>query len=260
MNSLPNTRTVMSIATLIALAACTPASDHEADEHETPHWSYDGDTGPDHWGTMNETFSACSEGTAQSPIDIAGAEAQDGAAIMLHYQSATLNIVNNGHTVQVNHDAASSTMAPAGTFSLKQFHFHAPSEHTVDGRSFPAEVHLVHQAEDGTLAVFGILIEEGEANEAYASVLANLPADAGEAHDVADVAIDPATLLPEDLAYYGYDGSLTTPPCSEGVKWHVLANPVQLSAEQIAAYTAIYSGNNRPVQPLNERTVGAQQQ
>lgn len=218
------------------------------------HWSYSGDAGPENWGELSPEYALCADGSAQSPIDIRDASALNLVDIAFHYGESANNIFNNGHTIQVNIDAGSAIVYNGITYELLQFHFHSPSEHTIDGVSAPLEIHFVHQdPNSGALAVVGILLSEGEDdNEAYAAVFDHLPAQVG-APEAAGEPIALAALLPEARAYYTYQGSLTTPPCSEIVRWLLLDTPVELSAGQIAAFTAIYDANARPVQPLGRR-------
>ena len=172
--------------------------------------------------------------------------------LVFQYQPMPLSVTHKGYTVQVDFAEGSTVEVGGEHFTLLQFHLHTPSEHTMDGRSIPAELHLVHADSVGNLAVVGVLLEEGDTNEAYTPLVENLPAQAGEQR-TAEAMFNAADLLPANLQYVRYDGSLTTPPCTEGVKWHVLTEPVTLSATQIEAITALIPNTNRPVQPLNER-------
>ncbi|MBI1910655.1 MAG: carbonic anhydrase family protein [Deltaproteobacteria bacterium] len=219
-----------------------------------PHWAYDGEHGPAHWGHMSEEFAACSQGKTQSPIDISGASEEDTADIAFSYKPSKLNILNNGHTVQVNYDKGSSIKVDGVDFQLVQFHFHTPSEHTVGGKSFGQELHLVHKNDKGELAVVGVLIEKGKENAAYKKIWSNLPRKADEKKEV-NAEINAEELLPKTRAAFRYTGSLTTPPCSEGVNWIVLKSPIQMSAKQIDSIQKIMHRNNRPVQPIQGRKV-----
>ena len=218
------------------------------------HWGYTGEAGPEHWGELSPDYAACSAGREQSPVDIPSSAPLNSSGITFNYQPSALNIINNGHVIQVNYDAGSSITVEGKTYNLVQYHFHAMSEHTMSGQHTPIEMHLVHQADDKSLAVVGVMLTQGAENTAYAPTWGHLPAHEGPAATVAGVMVDAAAMLPANRAYYRYNGSLTTPACSEGVKWHVLQQPVQLSAAQIAALTAIYSNDYRPTQPLNART------
>jgi carbonic anhydrase len=230
----------------------------------TPHWTYEGDTGPSHWGGLSHDWTACSEGKRQSPIDIDATTRSDLPALKASFRPATLKIihhahvadaVNNGHTIQVNYTEGDNLSIGDEQFQLLQYHFHSPSEHTVGGEHFPMEMHLVHKSPEGKLAVVGVFIEEGEHHAAFDPIWSNLPASQGKENHLENVMVDVNRLLPADQTSYRYDGSLTTPPCSEDVKWIVMAMPIQLSADQIGAFRSIIHGNNRPVQPLNDRTV-----
>lgn len=218
------------------------------------HWGYSGDAGPDYWGALSPDYAICAAGSAQSPIDIRDASALDLVDIEFEYGESANKIFNNGHTIQVNVDAGSAIVYNGIRYELLQFHFHAPSEHTIDGRPAPLEIHFVHQdPNSGNLAVVGILLTESDgANAAYARVFDHLPAEVGEP-EARGESLSLAGLLPDARTFYTYQGSLTTPPCSEIVRWLLLNKPVELSAEQIAAFTAIYDGNARPTQPLGKR-------
>jgi len=242
------------IALILLLNACAPAAQPTM-EHAAhpPHWTYEGEEGPAHWGELDASYATCGTGQEQSPIDIAAPQTQDLTNISFHYQPSKLNILNNGHTAQVNYDAGSYIELDGVRYDVLQFHYHSPSEHTVNGEAFPAEVHIVHKNADGNLAVVGILLREGAENSAYGPFIDNLPASESEAKD-AGVTVDAAGLLPTEQTTYRYDGSLTTPPCSEGVKWLLMTTPVELSSEQLDKLDAMFEANNRPVQPLEGRT------
>lgn len=232
---------------LVALVSTAAASD-------PVHWGYEGEEGPDHWGELSPDFALCSTGTEQSPVDIPDGAALNSADLMYNYQPSAVNILNNGHTIQVNYDAGSELTLDNTSYKLLQFHFHAHSENTKNGQPAPMEVHFVHQNDAGGLAVVGAWIQSGSENEAFAPVFNNLPATESDPTTVADVTVNADELLPADRSYYRFNGSLTTPPCSEGVKWIMLSEPIELSQAQIDAFTAIFNDNYRPVQPFNDRT------
>jgi carbonic anhydrase len=246
----------------------TSDDDHSDDTH-AKHWGYEDalDTfGPASWGTDVDPDKAknelCTTGQAQTPIALrlTGASAADLPNLLFDYQRSRLSMLNNGHTVQMLYDAGStlSTMDGAATYPLAQFHFHAPSEHTLDGVSYPMEMHLVHLDSNGSpAAVVGVFIKAGAANAALGEALNALPQVKGQKSEPADAAISAKDLLPADKSFLTYAGSLTTPPCSEGLKWFVMKTPIELSQEQINAYTSIPGmlPTNRPIQPLNGRTV-----
>ena len=235
-----------------ASAAGQPAAAHA--KHPA-HWSYSSASGPTHWSEIDEGNTACRTGQTQSPIDI---RAKDGVkaplpAIEFDYKPTALKIIDNGHTIQVNYAAGSGITVAGKRYELLQFHFHKPSEERIEGKSYPMVAHLVHKSQDGALAVVGVLIDKGAKLPVMQAVFDNLPRRAGEEVAVPGVSIDIAALLPENKAYYTYAGSLTTPPCSEGVTWFVLKNPSHLSVAQIAQFGHRYAMNARPVQPLNGR-------
>ena len=218
------------------------------------HWGYEGEVGPEHWGDLSPDYAACSQGVEQSPVDIPATAPVNPPGLSLSYQPSVLNIVNNGHAIQVNYDQGSSLEIGGATYPLVQFHLHSLSEHTLNGAHTPMELHLVHKDAGGHVAVIGVMIAEGAENPAYEPILAHMPAEEGEPQVINGVTVNAGDLLPADQRYYRYNGSLTTPPCTEGVTWFVMAAPVELSTEQIAAFQSIYNNNYRPVQPLNERT------
>ena len=236
---------------LMLSSACTP----QQAEPTPPHWTYEGEEGPSHWGELDTTYAVCGTGKSQSPIDVANPAEQDLANISFHYQPSEVNILNNGHTVQVNYDAGSYIELDNARYDVVQFHYHAPSEHTVDEESFPAELHIVHRNADGNLAVVGILLKEGTENAAYQPFINNLPAEKTDTKD-AGVKINGMDLLPPVQTTFRYSGSLTTPPCTEGVNWLLMTTPVDLSMQQLTALDSLFEGgNNRPVQPINDRTL-----
>ena len=243
-----------ALAALI-ISACAGRG---AGSHDGAHWGYEGKSGPAHWGEMGEEFALCGTGKAQSPVDLdpGAAAAETEAAISLNYQAGGAEVVNNGHTIQVNFEPGSTMSVGADEFDLLQLHFHHTSEHTVGGKSYPMEMHLVHKSKGGTLAVLGVLISAGEESAAIAPVWAAIPAGAGEKSALKSP-ISGASLLPASMKTYRYSGSLTTPPCSEGVRWHVLSEPITFSQAQIDAFAALYRVNNRPVQPLHGRALSS---
>ncbi len=220
-----------------------------------PHWDYDGKEGPEHWGKLHKDFATCGLGHKQSPINITDTVKDKLPAIEFNYQPSPLKIVNNGHTVQVNFIDGSGIKIGADRYALLQFHVHTPSEEQVKGRAYDMVAHLVHKNAAGQLAVVGVLFEKGAGNAALAPVVARLPKNAGPERVHAEISVDAAKLLPADKGYYTFEGSLTTPPCSEGVRWMVLKTPVTASAAQLEAIKAIVHHNARPVQPLHGRVV-----
>jgi carbonic anhydrase len=245
-----------------AMAALTAAFAAPDDRHEgnesaqtpSPHWTYAGDKGPEHWGELGPENSPCSAGLQQSPVDLAHALGANAPAPVPRWIPASnTTVANNGHTLQVNIANGGAITLEGKSYALKQFHFHHPSEHVIEGKTFPLEVHLVHAAPDGDLAVVGVLFEEGAANPALDPIWATAPIRAGEVRINAQ--IDPARLLPPVAGVYRYEGSLTTPPCSETVHWTIMSTPATASASQLAAFASLFPLNARPVQPLNRRYV-----
>lgn len=271
------TRMFGLLTLLLGIAACQGTGDdtrseapdqahtaQEAATHASPHWSYEGETGPDHWGHLSNDWSECGQGQSQSPVDIDQTVQAEVGHLGSTYQPASLKIIhhehmadgiNNGHTIQINYTEGDVLTLGVDTFQLVQYHFHSPSEHTVRGRHYAMEMHMVHKSADHRLAVVGVLIEEGLHNSAFDPIWSNLPEGKGSEVHLEAVQVDVNELLPANTASYRYEGSLTTPPCSEGVQWVVMATPIQLSSAQIEAFRRLVHGNNRPVQPLNGRQI-----
>lgn len=217
-------------------------------------WGYEGENGPENWAKLSPDFFACN-GKNQSPIDLNGFIKAELKPLKIKYQAGGQTIVNNGHTVQINYASGSTLGLDGKVFELKQFHFHAPSENLIKGKSYPLEGHLVHADKDGNLAVLAVMFVKGKANKALAQAWAAMPHEAGAPQPLPTL-VSAQELLPKSRAYYRFNGSLTTPPCSEGVRWLVLKHPVTASAEQIAAFEKVmHHPNNRPVQPVNARPV-----
>jgi carbonic anhydrase len=255
-------------AVVLGTVGCAPADENAVGEHEAVvHWGYQGEEGPEHWAELSDDFALCGSGTVQSPIDLgaavpmapgAGTEMQRDygtGALSIARHDHVVDVLDNGHTIQVTYEEGSTLTVGRVEYELLQFHFHAPSEHTIDGGHYPMELHLVHRAESGELAVLGVFIEEGESNPAFDALIEGLPSAAGEERRFTDVEIEVDAFISSEDEYYRYEGSLTTPPCSEGVHWAVLTEPLHASAEQIAALDAAMPANNRPVQALGSREV-----
>jgi carbonic anhydrase len=259
----------LTIACLVTVSATAVA--------ETPHFTYSGERGPANWSKLSADFAACQAGKNQSPINIAAMQNVELPPLELDYSTLALNFVNNGHAVQANYAAGStlsddyhesspnavhvnydsgSTIGHLGaTYELKQFHFHSPSEHQLNGKNLPVEIHFVHADANGNLAVIAVFVTEGTAHPTIAQLWENLPGKEGESNNL-DKQIGASDLLPESKDYSYYQGSLTTPPCSEGVRWLIMQQSIALSGDQITALKkAIGMDNNRPVQPLNGRTI-----
>ena len=243
------------ICTALALIASgTTLAAEEGHAHRHAHWSYSGATDARHWSELQEDFATCKLGKEQSPIDIRDAKKGELPAIGFAYKVGAAEIVNNGHTIQVNPAAGGTLTLASGEYKLVQFHFHAPSEEKIDGKAYPLGAHFVHRNDEGKLAVVGVLFKIGKENPVLAKIFAAMPKKA-ESKSALPGELDPADLLPASRDYYAFTGSLTTPPCSEGVRWQILQTPVELSKAQLAAFRKLYPMNARPVQPLNGRTV-----
>lgn len=233
-----------------SIAADAPA---KSDTHGAPHWSYGGAEGPEYWGSLAETFGTCRTGAEQSPINLTITGPTGGDPVQLFWNAqADWTVVNNGHTIQANTDNGGMMTVDGKDFALLQFHFHTPSEHAIEGRRSDMEVHFVHKAASGELAVLGVMIEGGGRNQLFDAIIGAAPRVTGEA---ATGMRDPSALLPSDPSFFRYQGSLTTPPCSETVLWTVLSQPIQVSDAQIDAFQALYAMNARPLQALNRRYV-----
>jgi len=231
-----------------------PVAAQASDVKHTSHWAYTGHEGPSHWGDLSKDYHACKAGKSQSPIDISASKYGSANPVSISYNSKAVSILNNGHTIQVNIADGSNITVSGKSYKLLQFHFHTPSEHTINGKHADMVAHLVHKSADGQLGVIGILMKKGKTNEALAQFWPHMPQKAGTKANLS-VKANARDLLPSDLSYYNYSGSLTTPPCSEGVNWLVLMNPVEVSAKQIATFTSVIHKNVRPVQPLNGREI-----
>lgn len=220
----------------------------------TIHWSYEGATAPEFWGQLDPAYAACSIGKSQSPVDIADVTPQPLPAIEFHYQPTCLRVINNGHTIQVNYDPGSYIDVDGARYDLLQFHFHTPSEHTFGGKFADLELHLVHKSQDGKFAVVGVVFYAGTENAALQPIWDNMSLVEGPEQRV-PLTYNAIDLLPAIHTTYRYSGSLTTPPCSEGVFWAVMTTPLTMSRVQVHAFEAIFMYNNRPVQPLNGRII-----
>lgn len=222
-----------------------------------PHWTYDGDTGPQAWGQLKPEFNVCAIGKRQSPIAIESGATLQGPAepLQFAYSPSNASVVNNGHTIQVDVQGDNQLTVRGSVYRLLQFHFHTPSEEQVNGKRYPLVAHLVHKNAEGQLAVVAVLMDEGESNPMMDTVWTYMPLDAGDRVRMPQGLLDVNALLPKDQRYYQFMGSLTTPPCSENVLWMVLKTPITLSKAQHTLFAQLYPHNARPVQPLNGRVV-----
>ena len=241
----------------------------------TVQWTYSGNTGPSDWAKLNPDFALCGQGKAQSPINIPSATHNIPDLLDINYVSAPLiemdnglttlmlgntsTVINDGHGLQVNFPSSKETINLDGTvYNLVQFHLHTPSENTLSGHPFAGEIHFVHQGPNGKVAVIAVFIKVGKANPTLQEIINHLPKQEGQAVAVQSETINPANLIPARQNYYSFKGSLTTPPCTEGLEWLVMINPITASQAQIDALTAATGGHTaRPIQPLNNRPVTA---
>lgn len=229
------------------------------------HWGYEGEHGPAAWSTLSPVYAPCAEGKSQSPINLGPFSTTGSEGWKVNYKTTSLKIahhehmtaiIDNGHTIQVKVDEGSTLTIREKTYHLKQFHFHIPSEHTLEGKHLPMEMHMVHQSEDGNLAVVGILYQEGKIpDDNLAKIIANLPTARGDSIYISNLHHELKIHIPEDTDAYHYVGSFTTPPCSENVQWLVLRNTLTLTADQLRILSDRISPNNRPTQPLHDRKV-----
>jgi carbonic anhydrase len=249
-----------------ALSANSSASKAAADAHRsplpdghsavahTPHWDYQGEGGPQAWAQLKNEFATCANGKRQSPIDIRDGIKVQLDSVQFDYRSSNFRVVDNGHTVQVNVAPGNFIEVTGKRFELQQFHFHRPSEERINGRLFDMVAHLVHKDIEGRLAVVAVLLDRGNAQPLVQAIWNNLPLEKGD-EVIARLPLDLNELLPTERSYYTYMGSLTTPPCSEGVLWMVMKTPVTISAEQIAIFSRLYPMNARPIQSASGRLI-----
>lgn len=273
---------LLSIALILSsfLAACSeqtiPIEEHVNDvkaEQTTSHlatevkeangshpadWSYEGDTGPAHWGELDPTYAGCSKGKEQSPINIEPSQIKESEMkvdMTIQYEPTTVTLENTGNTIQANPITKRNMIVLNDKeYALEQFHFHTPSEHQFNGKSSPMELHLVHKDPYGKLAVLGVMIQEGNENERLAAAWNVLPKKTSEKTIVKEP-VDVKSLLPQKQTNFHYNGSLTTPPCTEGIKWLVFEHPIYMSKDQIQAFKDLFPDNHRPVQPINDREI-----
>lgn len=218
------------------------------------HWGYSGEVGADNWAKLSADNYQCS-GNNQSPINLTGFIEAELAPIKFNYGATAKEILNNGHTVQVNLNSGSSIKLDGISFDLLQFHFHAPSENHINGQSYPLEAHFVHSDKSGNLAVVAVMFKEGGESQGLMPAWQQMPKHEGDTHALT-TKFDGMNILPESKDYYRFNGSLTTPPCSEGVRWLVMKTAVEASKQQITAFTSVlHEPNNRPIQATNARPV-----
>ena len=245
-------------ASALAFAGCSeagtdaPSTSTEAAATSEVHWGYEGDGSPEHWGNLSAEFEACGTGQEQSPINLSDAIPEDLADIEFAYAASAGEVLNNGHTLQYTPSNTQRVTLDGEELELAQLHMHTPAEHEVDGKQLPVEIHFVHKNTAGEITVLGILVEEGAPNELVQYLLDNAPETVDASH-ISQEEVNIADALPASQEYITYAGSLTTPPCSENVRWIVMTQPVTASAEQLQAFESLIGKNARPVQDQNGR-------
>jgi carbonic anhydrase len=245
----------IALVSLIATLASVPIGARA--QWKTP-WSYEGEKGPEHWGDLDPEYATCKIGKEQSPIDIRNSRKAQLSAIRFEYKNGPVKIINNGHTaVRVNYAPGNGNFLFVGNqrYELRQFHFHHPSEESIQGKHYDMVTHLMHESSDRKIAGVAVLLKAGRANAIVERLWEHMPNTPGKEEVIAGVEVDPAGLLPRDTSYYTYMGSQTAPPCTEGVTWFVLKNAMEISPEEIGAFAALYPHDVRPPQPLNGRVV-----
>ncbi|QLC22244.1 carbonic anhydrase family protein [Parasphingopyxis sp. CP4] len=252
--------TVLLAVSAVALAACSGPAERETGPDEgvdgavdDASWTYDNSA---EWGTANEDYATCATGTVQSPINFVRADATDSedVSLQINWQSGPMTIEGAGYNSNVVAPEGGYIMLEGERYDFIQAHMHMPSEYTIEGEQPAGDIHFVHASEAGELAVIGVFLAEGEANEALAAAFDAFSTDEGS-QTLEGVTFDPSAVLPETQSFFRFPGSLTTPPCSEGVNWVFMSEPVTISAEQITAYTELYGNTARPVQPTGDREI-----
>lgn len=236
------------------IALLTLATVHTAQAGSTHDWGYGSHKAPEHWASLNTNYQSCA-GANQSPINIHQTVQAKLPPLKFNYHTSAQDIIHNGHTIQINFKPGNDLNLDNQQFELKQFHLHSPSENQIQGKSYPMEMHLVHASTTGELAVVAVMFDEGKENQKLAKLWKELPKKVGAAIPLKQQDLASA-FLPDNLEYYRFNGSLTTPPCTEGVRWIVLKDIQQASKQQIEAFSKLMEHpNNRPVQPQNARVV-----
>lgn len=245
--SLKNTLISIFVVFIVALMLA------EGEPEPLAHWSYGEEDGPKEWASLDDRYAMCEEGLNQSPINITNVIEAQLAPLAFAGSAKGTTFSNNGHSVEVKFAGGNTLTVDNKEYSLKQIHFHTPSENTINGKSFPMEAHLVH-ASGSSLAVVAVMFEVGSDNVVLNKLLRNLPENAQDKNELKSE-VTGYEILPANKEYFRFNGSLTTPPCSEGVKWLVLKEAVQISESQLKDFTAVMPKNNRPVQEINARTI-----
>jgi carbonic anhydrase len=245
---------ILAIATAVAAVAVRSSAEAGGAHH---HWSYSGNEGPSRWGQLDSAYRVCETGKTQAPINIEKKDVSTAKLpqLVFNYRPVPLDVIDNGHTIQVNYAPGSALLVGGKRYELVQFHFHHPSEEEIDGKRFEMVVHLVHRDAAGQLAVVAVLLRVGHENPLLATLWGGLPKPGNHEPQITKARINAGGLLPSDHGYYAFSGSLTTPPCLEGVRWMALKTPVEISKAQVATFASRYPDNARPVQRLNGRHV-----
>lgn len=244
---------------LLLIAAFLIGSSAFAAAQTAPNWSYEGKTGPLNWGKLDPAYRACGSGHEQSPIDIRGAHLNKTLQpIEYHYMAGSVSLENTGRTILVHVRPGSYILVNGERYELEQFHFHHPAEEAVKGRLTDMDVHMVHKSADGKIVVVAIrlALDRGEPNAVLAALWPHLPKAAGTSEKVDDM-INPAGFLPADRGYWTYVGSLTAPPCTEGVRWFIYEDTLSMSLSQLKVISALFPINSRPLQDPHGRKVEA---
>ena len=237
---------------VVVLAMSFNAYSEESKTHQGGHWGYVDEAGPEHWADLSEDYVTCKTGTKQSPIDLRESVKARLSPLEFDYRAVPLKVLNNGHTIQVDQKGAGSLKFQGQEYQLLQFHFHTPSEHHVAGQPREMEAHFVHKNAQGQLAVVGVLIKSGKENGVLKAVWEGMPKEVKETM-VKGAVINAGDVLPQGKHYQHYIGSLTTPPCSEGVRWIVMNEPIEMSQAQVEAFKSLFPHNARPVQSMEDR-------
>ncbi len=242
-------RTLLLLITYIFIVSAAFAAE------DNTQWGYEGETGPEYWAELDPKFSGC-KGFNQSPINISNTTRALLSDITFDYHDVVFNMLNNGHTIQLNYAGGSSISVDGRIFDLQQFHFHSPSENHINGMSYPMEVQLVHKDADGNLGVIGVMFKEGAENPMIKGLWGHLKeAVVGQDLVKEGIQINAYGILPSNKEYYRFNGSLTTPPCSEGVMWMVMKEPLEISSRQVRQFVNLIGRNNRPIQSVNARPI-----
>jgi carbonic anhydrase len=238
-----------------ASASASPSPDQVRIMDVTQMWGYEGATGPDKWSDLKPEYLLCKTGKNQSPINLKWTKPKTGGDISFQYRPESLKVIDTGYSYEVDLSGTSSATLHGKSYSLNHIQFRTSSEHALSGNLLPMEAELFHKSSDGEIAIVSVIVIQGHKNPVFQDILDNMPKQKGVVGEKSDVLFDPSKILPDRLTHYHYTGSLTTPPCTEGVQWFVLNTPVEVSKGQILQFRSAYSRNNRPLQPLNGRKV-----